>query len=45
MKNTRPIQPDLADFVRENPAANASDPPETMQEVEYSSLLEVELAL
>ena len=39
MKNTRPLQPDLVDFVRENPAANASDPPGIMQKVEYSSLL------
>jgi len=40
MKNTRPLQPDLVDFVRESPAANTSDPPETTQEVEYSSLLQ-----
>ena len=39
MKNTRPLQPDLVDFVRENPAANASELPGTMQKVEYSSLL------
>jgi len=41
MKNTHPLQPDLVDFARENPAANASDAPGTMQKVEHSSLLSV----